>query len=91
MNYGRAMAMIRAAKGIGQEKLAERACISGGMVSLIENGKRTPSLETLTAIAAGLEVPLVLLVFLASDRADLVGLRADAHGLLSAMTIEALR
>ncbi len=91
MNWGRAIATIRAAKGVGQVELAERACILGGMVSLIETGKRTPSLETLTAIAASLQVPLVLLTFLASDRSDLTGVPINARDLLAHLTIEALR
>jgi len=41
-----------------QEALSERARISVSFLSMIERGERSPHLETLAAIAEGLEVPV---------------------------------
>ena len=41
---------------ISQEKLSEKACVSPDYISLIERGKRTPSLKRLCAIAKALDV-----------------------------------
>lgn len=36
---------------ITQEEMAEEACISGGMMSYIINGKKSPNIETVVIIA----------------------------------------
>ena len=48
--------------GLSQEKLAEKADLSMKMISLVERGKRTPSLEVANRIAGGLNVPFWRLI-----------------------------
>lgn len=47
---------IRQERGLSQTALAERAGLSMGYVSLIEQGNANPRLETITALAAALGV-----------------------------------
>jgi len=52
----------RAAKGISQEKLAEKADIHPTHVGLIERSLRNPSLKVCKAIANALGVPLTRMI-----------------------------
>lgn len=52
----------RAAKGISQEKLAEKANIHPTHVGLIERSLRNPSLKVCKAIAGALGLPLAQLI-----------------------------
>jgi len=48
-------------RGLTQQKLADQAGISKSYLSQIESGKRQGTVETLTAIARALDVPLDVL------------------------------
>jgi transcriptional regulator with XRE-family HTH domain len=52
----------RAAKGMSQEKLAEKANIHPTHVGLIERSLRNPSLKVCKAIADALGVPLAQMI-----------------------------
>jgi transcriptional regulator with XRE-family HTH domain len=67
MNYGKAVKIVRAAQGLTQSELANRLSIGASHLSLIEAGKRQPSLKVLDEISAALDVPPHLLTLLASD------------------------
>ncbi len=47
---------LRAHQKLSQQALAKKARVSGSYVSMLENGKRTPLLETLEALAKALDV-----------------------------------
>lgn len=66
MNYGRAIKIVRAAYGLSQTELAERLSITASHLSLIEAGKRQPSLRVLAEVSAALQVPQHLLSLLAA-------------------------
>jgi len=55
-----------------QEELSERARISVSFLSMIERGERSPHLETLSKIAAALEVSLADLFSLGDEAANTV-------------------
>jgi transcriptional regulator with XRE-family HTH domain len=65
-NYAKAFRVIRAAFGLQQAELAERMAISASQLSLIEAGKRQPSLRVLNALANAVGVPSALISLLAS-------------------------
>ena len=67
MEYGRAIRVVRSAHGLSQRQLADRIGGSPSHLSLIESGKRAPSLKLLEEIADSLAVPMHLLTLLASD------------------------
>lgn len=72
MNYARAIRTMAAARGLTQQELAERLRMDEGQLSRV--GRVTPpTMRTLERIARTLEMPLFLLVLLASDVDDLGG------------------
>lgn len=71
MNYGRAIRIVRTAYDLSQAELADRLSIGASHLSLIEAGKRQPSLNVLEEISTVLHVPPHLLTLLASDPPDL--------------------
>jgi transcriptional regulator with XRE-family HTH domain len=66
-DYARAFRVIRAAFGLKQSELAERMPVTSSQLSLIEAGKRQPSLRVLNALAQAVGVPVALIALLASD------------------------
>src|ERR1700680_980492 len=69
-NYGKAFRIIRAAFGLRQSELADRMPISASQLSLIEAGKRQPSLRVVNALAHAVGVPAALIALLASTEED---------------------
>ena len=63
---GQRIADLRSAAFMTQDALAEAAGIGTSYVARIEGGSRKPTIDTLTSIAAGLNVPVWRL--LADDR-----------------------
>ena len=67
MDYGRALRTCRAMRGWEQERVAKQAGLSKSYISLIESGRRTPSVFAIRKLARSLMVPEALLHLLASD------------------------
>ena len=53
---------LRDKAAMTQEQLAERADVSARFISLLETGKRQPSLSAMAAISDGLGIPMSDLV-----------------------------
>src|SRR5258708_7978291 len=71
MDYGRAIRIVRTAYGLTQTELAERLSIGSSQLSLIEAGRRQPSLKVLDEVSNALGVPAHLLTLLASEPEDI--------------------
>ena len=71
MDYGKAIRICRTAYGLTQAELAERLSIGASQLSLIEAGKRQPSVKVLEEVSGTLNVPPHLLTLLASAPADI--------------------
>jgi transcriptional regulator with XRE-family HTH domain len=71
MDYGKAVRVARAISGIQQKELADRAGLNSSYVSLIEMGKRKPSLKAVRALSSALEMPPDLLTLLGTEPEDL--------------------
>lgn len=71
MNVGRAIRWFRQQQGISQGDVASRADCSVSYLSLLENGKRDPTVSTVTRIADALQVPVGTLFLVASEPAEL--------------------
>lgn len=70
MNIGKAIRVCRAARNISQRELAEKAKFSTAYISLIEQGKREPSLSAIKKLSDALSLPHDLLILLALEGGD---------------------
>jgi len=71
MDYGKALRIGRAIAGLQQKELAELAEIDPSHISLIEIGKRKPSVDMVGKLARALQIPEHLLTLLAAEPEDL--------------------
>lgn len=71
MDFGRALRISRVAAGLRQDQLAKLAGIHASHVSLIEKGKRRPSVTTVEKLAHALGIPAHLFALLAAESDDL--------------------
>jgi transcriptional regulator with XRE-family HTH domain len=69
-NYAKAFRIVRAAFGLRQSELAARMPITASQLSLIEAGKRRPSVRVVDALAKAVGVPSALISLLASSPDD---------------------
>jgi XRE family transcriptional regulator, fatty acid utilization regulator len=72
-NYAKAFRIIRAAFGLRQSELADRMPISASQLSLIEAGKRQPSVRVVNGLAKAVGVPAALITLLASTAEEVEG------------------
>lgn len=70
MDFGKAVRILRATRNLQQRELAQMCALDPSYVSLIESGKRKPSLEVLETIARATHVPVPLITMLAAERED---------------------
>jgi transcriptional regulator with XRE-family HTH domain len=71
MNYGKGIKIARTIAGLSQKELAKQSRIDAGHISLIEKGKRKPTLRTLERLIDVLGIPHDLLILLSADRKEL--------------------
>jgi len=60
MKLGRAIKLMRTAAGMKQKDVAAKIGVTSNYVSLVENGRREPSVSFLKKVAAILSVPVGL-------------------------------
>jgi transcriptional regulator with XRE-family HTH domain len=70
MDYGKALRLARAFSGLQQQQLAEKAGIDASYISLIEQGKRTPSVKFIHKLSKAIGIPPYLFTFLAMESED---------------------
>jgi transcriptional regulator with XRE-family HTH domain len=63
VNLGKAIKLVRTAAGIRQGALARQVNVTANYLSLIENGKREPSISFLRKLASALGVPVAIFFF----------------------------
>ena len=73
MNYGKAIRIVRSARGLSQTELAKELDLAPSYISRLETGSRKPTMETMEAISGALDVPLYLLILLSSEKCDIKG------------------
>lgn len=76
---------------MNQAELAERARMSVSYLSLLERGKRDPSFSTIECIAAALNIPVSILVFLAADKEEIGSFSSELAGTLSLTALRLIR
>lgn len=72
MNIGQAIRLLRVRRAISLAVLGELSGLSPSYLSLLETGKRQPTLDTLDKIASGLGVSTSALILLATPPEDLI-------------------
>jgi transcriptional regulator with XRE-family HTH domain len=79
LRIGQIIKILRAAMGLRQKDLAERVGIQPHYLSLVEAGKREPSLAVLRKIASELDVPVSLLFWEAEQRPESIASEHQEH------------
>jgi transcriptional regulator with XRE-family HTH domain len=64
VELGKAIAQIRKARGLTQKAVAEQSGLTVNYLSLLENGERQPSTETLNRLSKVFQVPAEWIPFL---------------------------
>lgn len=90
MNVGKAIKMCRNQRGMSQRELSKAAGCSVSYLSLLENNERDPALSVIKSIAKGLNVPISILFFLASEHFELKGMNKEMSGELARAALELL-
>jgi transcriptional regulator with XRE-family HTH domain len=92
VNVGRRLRELRAERGLSIRALAEKSGLNVNTLSLIENGKTSPSVSTLQQVAAALKVPITAFFEDKTPPQRIVYQKADdrqaavfAHGTLTDM------
>ncbi len=67
MNYSKALAVIRASKGLQQKDIAELLDVTPSFISRIEKGERPLSSEHVSALCNKLDIPIKLFMLLGQD------------------------
>lgn len=67
LNLGKRIKLLRINAGIKQGQLADRLGVSANYISLLENGKKEPSLQFMKKLSNTLKVPLDLFFLPAGD------------------------
>lgn len=83
MNIGNAIRLCRNQRGLTLSELAKICGFSVSYLSMLEKGKRDPSISTVQSIASALSVPMNILVFLGSDSSELEGMSIELTEKLS--------
>src|SRR5713226_5614100 len=77
MDYSKALKVARAITGLQQKELAERSGLDPSHISLIEKGRRKPSIEAVTRLCNALQIPDHLFTLLAAEPQDLAHVSPD--------------
>ena len=77
---GRCLRELREERGFSLRALAEESSLSVNTISLIENGKSTPSVTTLQKISIALQVPIVAFFHSEQDGPKVIHTKAGQRG-----------
>jgi len=75
MNYARGLRRARKQAQLSQRKLASLAGFDASYITMLEAGKRKPSIEFIEKTAAALGIPASLLLLMFAEKRDLRGIR----------------
>lgn len=91
MNIGKALKLVRSAKDLSLENVAERSGISVSYLSRIERDERQATMPLVAKIAEALAVPVAIVVFLGSDAGELKGLDKNTERRFSELALDLMR
>lgn len=90
MDYGKAIKVIRTARKLTQQDLGLLIGVDASYISKIEAGERIPAIEILEKTSEKLDVPMVLIMLLASEKKNLKGINEDQAQFLGKELINVL-
>ncbi len=79
LNIGRTIKVLRTSAGLKQLELADRVKVSPNYLSLVEAGRKEPSLSLLKKLSNALDVPVAFLMWESTDRTH--NLNADQRNI----------
>jgi len=91
INLGKAIKLIRVNKGYSQEKFASLISITPSYLSLIESGKRNPNTKLLERISSNLNIPLSVLIFIATEKEDFKDINEDLYEKISTLALDLIK
>lgn len=91
MNLGKAIKLCRHQKEMTQSDLAKKANISLSYLSLIEQNKRHIHLSSLNRLSKALQIPVSILIFLASNKEELKGIPDNVIDSLSKVLLDLIK
>jgi len=91
MDLGKSIRLCRTQRELNQLELADRAEISVSYLSLLERGKRDPVISTIEKIASALNIPVSILVFLATSADDSAVLGSELQEKLSYVALQLIK
>lgn len=83
MNIARSIRLTRLARGVSQQDLASATGISQSYLSLLESGRKEPSLAMIRTLAEGLDISEDLIFLSAIEYSELHEDSADVLSLLA--------
>lgn len=83
MNIVATIRSLREGKKMSQAQLASLASLSTTYISLIESGKKSPTLKSLQKISEALEIPFPILSFMSLDEQDIKPEKRDAYNVIA--------
>lgn len=82
IDVGNRLKVLREERGISMRSLARSSSLSANALSMIERGLTSPSVSTLTKIAAALEVPITAFFRVIPERKRIVHSTKELHNLI---------
>jgi transcriptional regulator with XRE-family HTH domain len=89
--FGRRLKSIREAARLTQEQVAERTHGDAKYLSALENGRSSPTLDTIMGLAKALGVPVSDFLLLDGEDSDTKSLRRKIEAAIDACSEEELR
>lgn len=90
MKLGSAIKMCRERKGMSRSILAEKTGLSVSYISLLENNKRDPNFSKVEIISTVLNIPIAILLFLATKKSEFESISPELAEKLSLLTFKLL-
>lgn len=91
MTFGSTLKQLRKKKGINQELLAKRIGVTQTYLSLLESGRKTPSINLLNSLSDELEIPASVLGYLSLNKENINNDRTQSFEKLNPLIEELIQ